>query len=115
MPLEGIHFVKREVAFAERLHAFHDVEQPAACLRRLLSQKKCLLPFGEDQFFRTDDSALNDMNFARLGNAIKQDFRTNPSGATCRCRQRLALLDDLANEEMFWPMNRFTTARELRS
>jgi hypothetical protein len=39
MPLEGIDLVKREVPFAERLYAFHDVEQPAACLRGFISEE----------------------------------------------------------------------------
>jgi hypothetical protein len=74
MPLEGIDLVKREVAFPERLHAFHHVEQPAAGLRRLISEEKRLLPFGKDRFFGANDAALNDVNFAGVGNAIEQDF-----------------------------------------
>ena len=36
MPLESIDLFKGEITFAERLHAFHHVEQPAAGLRRFV-------------------------------------------------------------------------------
>jgi hypothetical protein len=47
MPLERVDFLKREVPLAERLDAFHDVEQPAARFRRFISEEKCPLPFRE--------------------------------------------------------------------
>ena len=49
MPLEGVDLVKREVAFPERLHAFHDIEQPAARLRRFIPEEERLLPFRKDE------------------------------------------------------------------
>src|SRR3954451_226302 len=74
MPLEGIHLVKGEVWFAQRLHAFHHVQQPAACLGRFIPEEEGPLPFGEYRFFLANDAALNDVDFAGLGNTIEQDF-----------------------------------------
>src|SRR5258708_40230620 len=65
MPLERVDLIKREVALAERLHAFHDVEQPAARLRRFVPEKERLLPFCEDQFLGANETVLHDMNLAR--------------------------------------------------
>jgi hypothetical protein len=102
MAFERVDLVKGELALAERLDAIHDVEQPSARVRRFIPEEKRFPPFGEDRFLRANDTTLNDVNFARFGNTVEQNFRADPSGATRRHRQRLALLDDLADEEMFW-------------
>jgi hypothetical protein len=47
MPFKGVDLVQREVSFAERLDAFHDIEQPAARLGRFIPEEKCPLPFRE--------------------------------------------------------------------
>src|SRR5450759_3434427 len=73
MPLEGVDFVKREVSFPKRFHAFHDVEQPAARFRRFISEEKRFLPFREDEFLRANETILHDMNFAR--DAAEQNIR----------------------------------------
>ncbi len=64
MPFESIYLVECEVALAERFDALHDIEQPAARLRRFISEEKRPLPLGEDVFFLADDTVLHDMNFA---------------------------------------------------
>jgi hypothetical protein len=56
VPLEHVNLVKAEIAFAERLHAFHDIEQPAARFRRFVSKEKRPSPFRKNGFLRTDDS-----------------------------------------------------------
>ncbi len=63
MPFEGVNLVKREVSLAERLHALHDIQQPAARFRRFASEKDGLLPVGEDEFFRANDAILDNVNF----------------------------------------------------
>jgi hypothetical protein len=45
MSFEGVNFLKGEITFAERVHAFHDIEQPASRLGRFASEKKRSLPF----------------------------------------------------------------------
>src|ERR1700674_1194614 len=100
MPFESIDFIKREFRLAERFHALHDVEQPAARFRRFVSQEKRPLPIGEDFFFRTDDPALHDMNLAGLGDTAEQDIRPNPARAPCGYSERLSFLDDLTDEEV---------------
>src|ERR1700730_11437923 len=62
VPLESINLVKREVPLAQRLHAFHDVEQPAPSLRRFISEEKRFLPLGKDCFLWPHEAALHDMN-----------------------------------------------------
>lgn len=69
MPLKGVDFFKREVPLAERLHAFHDVEQPAPGLRRLVPEKQRLLPLIEDDVLGANAAALHDVNFSGFGNA----------------------------------------------
>src|ERR1700722_11927434 len=64
MPLEGVDLVQREVALAERLHAFHDVEQPAARLRRFISEEKCLLPVRKDELLGANEAVPDDVNLA---------------------------------------------------
>src|SRR5436309_15937419 len=73
VPLESIDLFEREFAFTERLHAFHDIEQPTARFRRFVPEEKRLLPFREDEFFRANDAALNDLYFSQLGNAAEQN------------------------------------------
>src|SRR6476660_1583964 len=51
MPFESVDLIKCEVAFPELLHAFHDIEQPAAGLRRFAPEKQRLLPFRKDKLF----------------------------------------------------------------
>ena len=81
MPLEGVDLVKREVAFAERLHALHDIEQPAARFRRFTSEKKRFLPFRKDEFLCANETVLHDMNLAGLRDAAEQDIRPDPARA----------------------------------
>src|SRR5580704_4359393 len=101
MAFERVDLVKGELAFSERLDAIHDVEQPSARVRRFIPEEKRPLPFRENRLLRANDTTSNDVNFARVRNAVEQNFRADPSGTTRRHRQRLALLDDLADEEMF--------------
>jgi hypothetical protein len=56
MPLEGVDLVEREVPLVERLHAFHDIEQPAARLRRFVPEKKAglYLTYPNRQYVRGD-------------------------------------------------------------
>jgi len=61
MPFESVDFVEREVALPERLHAVHDIEQPATRVWRFVSQEQRLLPFGEHQFLGANGSVLHDM------------------------------------------------------
>src|ERR1700688_820135 len=72
MPFECVDFLKREFPLAERFHALHDIEQPAARLRRFVPEEERPLPVGEDSFLRTNDAFLYDMNLAGLGNAAEQ-------------------------------------------
>ncbi len=65
MPLEGVDFVKREVAFAKRLYAFHDIEQPAARLRRFIPEEKRLLPFRKDELLGANETILHDVKSCR--------------------------------------------------
>jgi hypothetical protein len=102
MALECVHLVKGKVAFPQRLHTFHNVEQPPARIGRFAPEEERSLPFGKDQFFRPNDSAPHNMNLPGLWDSVEQDFRTDPSRAPRSRRKWLALLDDLANEEMFW-------------
>ena len=74
MPFERVDFVKGEVALSNRLHAFHDVEQPTARFRRFIPEEERSLPFGQDRFFRPYYSTPDNMNFPGLGNAVEQDF-----------------------------------------
>jgi hypothetical protein len=101
MPLEGIDFVKREVALPKRLHAFHDVEQPASRFQRLAPEKERLLPVGKDEFFRTNDTILDDVNFPGFRDAAEQDIGADPPGTPCSRRQRLSLLDNISDKKVF--------------
>jgi hypothetical protein len=74
MPFESVNFVKREVALPERFHAVHDIEQPAARVRRFVSQEQRLLPFGEHRFLGANGRVLHDMNLAGLRDAVEQDI-----------------------------------------
>jgi hypothetical protein len=100
MPLESVDFIKREVTLAKRLHAFHDIEQPAACIRRFIPEEKRLPPFREDEFLRANDAALYDMDFSGVRDAAEQDIGTNPARAPRSDRKRLTFLNDLANEKV---------------
>ena len=102
MSLESVDLVKREVPRAERLDAFHDVEQPAARLRRFVSEEKRLLPFREHQVLCANDAGLNDMNLAGLRDAAEQDIGPDPARAPRGGSQWLSFLDDLANEKVLW-------------
>src|SRR5690242_9391085 len=62
--LKGVDFVEREIGLTQRLHAFHYVKQPAACLQGLAPEEKRPLPFLKNGLFGTDDAILNDMNLA---------------------------------------------------
>src|SRR4051794_18429400 len=86
IPVERIDLIQRELALAERLHAFHDVEQPSPSLRRLAAEKEGSLPFGEHQLLGANDPVLHDVNLAGLRNAAEQDVRTDPSRAPRRGR-----------------------------
>lgn len=68
--------------------------------RRFVPEEKRLLPIRKDEFLGADETVLDNVNLAGLWNAVEQDFRTDPAGAPCGHRQRLALLDDFADEEM---------------
>src|SRR4051812_26392744 len=100
MPLERVDLIERELALSEGLHAFHDVEQPAARFQRFIPEEKRFLPFRENQLLCANDAVLHDMNLAGLRHLAEQDFRTNPAGAARGRRQRLPLLDDTADEEV---------------
>jgi len=102
MPLEGIDLVEGEITLTERLHAFHHVKQPAPCFRRLASEKQRPLPLLKDGLLGANDTAPHDVNLAGLGNARQDDVRSDPAGPSGGSRQRLALLDDLAGEEVLW-------------
>jgi hypothetical protein len=101
MPFEGVDLVKGEIAFAKGLHALHDVEQPTARFRRLVSEEERLLPFCEDDFLGADEAVLHDMNLARLWDAAEQDIRPDPASAPRSERQRFSFLDDLADKKVF--------------
>src|ERR1700692_3109689 len=75
MPLEGVDLVKGEVALAERLHAFHHVEQPAARLRRFIPEEERLLPVREHEFLGANEAVPDDVNLAGLRDTVEQDFR----------------------------------------
>jgi hypothetical protein len=64
MPLESVDLIKREVAFAERLHAIHNIKEPAARLRRLIPEEERSLPLRKDEFLRANETVLHDMNLA---------------------------------------------------
>lgn len=49
---------------------------------------------------RADCAVPNDMDFANLRYLAKKNVRPDPACATCSRCERLALLDDVANEEM---------------
>src|ERR1700730_2650009 len=74
MPFERVNLVEREVALAKRLDALHDVEQPAARLRRFTPEEKRPLPIRKDEFLGADQTVLDDVNLAGLRNAVEQDF-----------------------------------------
>ena len=74
MPVEGINLVKGKLALAQRLDAFHDVQQPAARLKRFASEKECFLPYFENGVLRTDDAVLDDMYLADLWHLAEQDI-----------------------------------------
>src|SRR3954465_4249879 len=88
MPLEGVDLIQRELALAERLHAFHDVEQPTPRFQRFIPEEKRFLPFRENQLLCANDAVLHDMNLARLRYLAEQDFRADPTGAPCHRRER---------------------------
>src|SRR5258708_1815102 len=58
MPLESVDLIERELTLAERLHAFHDIEQPAPRFQRFVPKEKRFLPFRENQLFRANDAVL---------------------------------------------------------
>src|SRR3984893_14551110 len=101
VPFEGVNLVQREVAFPKRLHALHDVEQPATRLRRFVPEEKRLLPFRKDEFLGANETVLHDMNLAGLGDAAEQDIRPDPARAPCGKGQRLSFFDNLAGEKVF--------------
>src|SRR5258705_9128884 len=111
MSLESVDLVKREVPLAERLDAFHDVEQPAARLRRFVSEEKRLLPFREHQVLCANDAGLNDMNLAGLRDAAEQDIGPDPARAASGFRSSMIS----RTKKCFGTMNRLTTASDLRS
>ena len=102
VPLESVNFIEREFAPAQRLHAFHDVEQPAACFKRFVSQEQRFLPFLKDSLLGTNDAVLNNVNLAGLRDIADQDIRPDPAGAACGCRERFAFFDNVANEKVLW-------------
>src|ERR1700680_3966985 len=73
MPFESVNLVEGEVTFAERFHTFHDVEQPAARLRRFISKEKCSLPFCKDNLLGPNEAVVHDMNLAGFRDAAEQD------------------------------------------
>src|SRR5580692_4732252 len=64
VPLEGVDLVQGEVALAERVNAFHDVEQPATRLRRFIPEEQRLLPIGKDEFLSANEAVPDDVNLA---------------------------------------------------
>src|SRR5258708_6698780 len=50
MTFEGVDLIEGEVPFPKRLHALHDIEQPAARFGRFISEEKRLLPFRKHEF-----------------------------------------------------------------
>jgi hypothetical protein len=100
MAFEGVDLFNREITLAERLHAFHHIEQPAARLPRFTSEEKRSLPVRKDQFLRANETVLDDMNLAGLRHAAEQDIRADPARASRSGGQRLSFLDDLADEKM---------------
>src|SRR5713226_3684819 len=60
MPLKSVDLVQREVAFPERLHTMHDVEQPAARFQRFTSEKKRSLPFRKHKLLGANEAVLHD-------------------------------------------------------
>src|SRR3954452_12824805 len=102
MPLESVNLVEREFALPERLHAFHDIKQPATAVQRFISEEKRLLPFCQDEVFLSHDAVLDNMNFPGFRDLAEQNVRTYPARTSGGCGQRLSLFDDLADEEVFW-------------
>lgn len=100
VPFESIDLVKGEVSLAKRLHALHHIQQPAARFRGFVSEEKCLLPIGEDEFFRANNAVLDDMYLAGVWNSTKQDVGADPAGPSRSGCQRLSLLDDLPDKEV---------------
>ena len=74
VPLERVDLIEREVSFAERLHAFHDIEQPPACLQRLIPEEKRSLPFRKDKLLGANEAVLHDVNLAGFRDAAEQYF-----------------------------------------
>ena len=79
MPFEGVNLVQREVAFPKRLHALHDVEQPAPRLRRFASEEKRSLPFRKHEFLGANKAILHDINLAGFRDAAEQGYSSRPS------------------------------------
>src|SRR3981189_2697375 len=100
MPLKSIDLIKRKVALPERLHALHDIEQPATAFQRFISEEKCLLPFCQDEVFLSHDAVLDNMNFPGFRDLAEQNVRTDPACASCGYGQGLSFLDDLADEKV---------------
>src|SRR5689334_9741893 len=100
MSFEGVDFIQREFALAERLDAFQDIDQPATRLKRFVSEKKRLLPFLKHSLFRTNDSVVNDMNLAGLRHLAEQNIRSDPARAERRRRKRLTRLNNIADKKV---------------
>jgi hypothetical protein len=115
MALERIDFVKGEVALPQRFHTFHDVEQPSARFRRFIPEEQRFLPFGKDHFFRPNYPTLHDMNLPGLGTRSSRIFEpTHPARrAVAESGFRSSMIS--RTKKCFGTINRFTTARDLRS
>src|ERR1700720_1700830 len=64
MPFEGVDLVEAEVAFAERVNAFHHVEQPATRLRRFIPEEERLLPIRKHELLGANEAVPDDVNLA---------------------------------------------------
>src|SRR5882672_12510262 len=82
MQFESVDLIECEVSLAKRLHAFHDVQQPAPRFWRFASKEERLLPIGEDEFLGANNAILNDMNFPGVWHTAEENIGADPARAS---------------------------------
>ena len=73
MALERVDIFDVEFRSADFVDTFHDLDQPASCLKSFVAQEQCLAPFVEDRVFGKWDTVANDGDPSRDRNAFQQN------------------------------------------
>jgi hypothetical protein len=100
MRLERIHFLQSELLPSDPFHAAEHIQQPSSRRVALKAKEDCALPLIEHSLTVQNNSALNNEDFAGVGDLGEEYVAADPARTACSFCKRPSFLNNLLEEEV---------------